>query len=267
MERELPVITIEETDFMVDVHNITLKEQGNEDNTISIFHMRELKRGYEFIYDKLTKSMSLWTAVDENRVVVAIPEMVDLDPIGMSLKYGVPVEELQTKNDFELMVDQEALRRRLDGELPIIEIEGHSFIVDLANNRLAPSRDTGAPGISFAAIEACYDDEKEAYIITFNTKEGAYQPVDFEKINVLPEDIVAVSIPFELQLDPIGFNQKYGSEEFQFLKEYNVALQIKAQEVSWQKFGLPNHVMQPQKKGVKQVGKNESVQRKRGRRL
>ncbi|WP_333627473.1 hypothetical protein [Sphingobacterium siyangense] len=267
MERVLPTITIEGTDFIVDVDKVALRERGNEDNTISIFHMRESERGYEFLYDKFTKSMSLWPAADENSVVVAIPELVDLDPAGMSIKYGVPIEELKTKNDLEIMVDQEALRRRLDGELPTLEIMGHTFLVDLANDRLAPSGDSRASSLSFTEIGDCYDDEKESYIITFNTKNGGYQAVDFEKIDVLPEDIVAVSIPFELRLDAIGFNRRYGSGEFQFLKEYNVVLQFKAREVSWQEYGLPSHVRQPQKTGVKQDGKNESVQRRKGRGL
>lgn len=267
MERKLPIISIEGTDFLVDVENTMLREHANMENTISILHMKESQGGYEFIYDRLTKRMSIWSTVDEVRVAVMIPELVDLDPVGMSQKYGVPLEELKSKNDFEIMVDQEALRRRLDGELPTIEIGGHSFFVDIAADKLRPAGHSKTGGLSFTEIESCYDDEKEAYIITFNTKNGKYQPLDFEKLDAIPAGIVAVSIPFELRLDVIGFIRRYKSEEFQFLKEYNVSMQFKAQEVSWREFGLPGHVKLPDKAAVNLERKNEPRSRKRGRRL
>lgn len=267
MERELPIITIEGTDFIVDVDKVKLRERGNEDNEISIFHMKELERGYGFIYDRITKRMSIWSTVDENRVAVTIPELVDLDPAGMSQKYGVPLEVVKTKNDFELMVDQEALGRRLGGELPTIEIMGYHFLVDIANEELRPSGDNFASALRFSEIESCYDDEKEAYIITFNTKNGEYQAIHFEELDAIPDDIVAVSIPFELRLDAIGFFRRYGTEQFQFLKEYNIRMHCKAEEVSWQEFGLPSHIRQPQKAEINLEGKIRAGQRKKGRRL
>lgn len=127
MERKLPVITIEGTDFIVDVENMLLRELERKPNSISIFHMKEVEGGYQFIYDKLERNISIWSTASQTHVVVEIPELVKLDPVGMSDKYGVPIGELGTKTDFELMVDQEALKRRLAGELPTIEILGDTF--------------------------------------------------------------------------------------------------------------------------------------------
>ncbi|WP_313236990.1 hypothetical protein [Sphingobacterium multivorum] len=55
MERKLPIISIEGTDFLVDVENTMLRERANMENTISILHMKESQRGYEFIYDRLPR--------------------------------------------------------------------------------------------------------------------------------------------------------------------------------------------------------------------
>ena len=41
--------------------------------------------------------------------MIEIPEFVGLDPVGMAQKYGLTVDEVKTKTDFELMVDQYAL--------------------------------------------------------------------------------------------------------------------------------------------------------------
>ena len=51
MERELPTINIEETDFFVDVSKFELKEKSNEQNVIPFEDMRDVGDGYVFEYD------------------------------------------------------------------------------------------------------------------------------------------------------------------------------------------------------------------------
>ncbi|PZO35054.1 MAG: hypothetical protein DCE86_00170 [Flavobacteriaceae bacterium] len=264
MERKLPVITIEGTDFIVDVENMLLRELERKPNSISIFHMKEVEGGYQFIYDKLERNISIWSTASEMHVVVDIPELVKLDPVGMSDKYGVPIGELGTKTDFELMVDQEALKRRLGGELPTIEILGDIFFVDIENDRFRPVGDAQSDGISITELEQYYNGEKEAYVIPYNRETRTVEKLSDDEISSIPVSMVAVRIPFELQLDPIGFHRRwYGKEESQFLKEYNVRLQFKAEVLSWEELGFK----QQQKPAIKQDENPAEKQKKRGRRL
>lgn len=264
MERKLPVITIEGTDFIVDVENMLLSELERKPNSISIFHMKEVEGGYQFIYDKLERNISIWSTASEMHVVVKIPELVKLDPVGMSDKYGVPIGELDTKTDFELMVDQEALKRRLGGELPTIEILGDSFFVDIENDRFRPVGDAQSAGISITELEQYYNGEKEAYVIPYNRETRTAEKLSDDEQSSIPVCVVPVRIPFELQLDPIGFHRRwYGKEEAQFLKEYNVRLQFKAEVLSWEELGFK----QQQKPAIKQDENPAEKQRKRGRRL
>lgn len=264
MERKLPVITIEGTDFIVDVENLVLRERGHELNTIPIFHMKEVEGGYQFIYDTFQRNISLWSTASEMHVVVEIPELVKLDPIGMSDKYGVPIGELGTKTDFELMVDQEALKRRLGAELPIIEILGDTFFVDIENDRFRPVGDARSDGISITELEQYYNGEKEAYVIPYNRETRTVEKLSDDELSSIPVSVVPVRIPFELQLDPIGFHRRwYGKEESQFLKEYNVRLQFKAEILSWEDLGFK----QQQKPAIDGDENPAEKQRKRGRKL
>lgn len=263
MERKLPVITIEGTDFIVDVENMLLRELERKPNSISIFHLKEVEGGYQFIYDKLERNISIWSTASQMHVVVEIPELVKLDPVGMSYKYGVPIEELGTKTDFELMVDQEALKSRLAGELPTIEILGDTFFVDIENDRFRPVVDSQSDDINISELEEYYDDEKEVYVIPYNRETRTLEKLSYEEMSSIPDSVLPVSIPFELHLDPIGFNRRYGSEEFQFLKEYNVRLQFKAEVLSWEELGFK----QRQKPVIDEDENPSGKQKKRGRKL
>ncbi|RUT67966.1 hypothetical protein D0817_23420 [Flavobacterium cupreum] len=56
MERELPIINIERTDFLVDVIKEELKEKANIQNVVGINKMYYVGDGYSFDYDPKFKN-------------------------------------------------------------------------------------------------------------------------------------------------------------------------------------------------------------------
>ncbi|MBN9284121.1 MULTISPECIES: hypothetical protein [unclassified Flavobacterium] len=238
MKRELPIFNINGTEFIVDVENLQLREKNNDNNVISFLAMNEMNRGYQFIYNTIGNNMSIFAGTDQYNVIVNVPELVDLDPVGMAQKYGCKLEEVKSKTDFDLMVDQKALNRRMSGILPTINIEGDLFYVDVAKDCLRPADDFISNGISFTEIEERFDEERNAYVIPYDKQKKEYQKLDYENITAIPKDLVVVAFPAEYDLDPIGFNRKYRQREFQTLKEVNVRSHFKADVVSWEEFGM-----------------------------
>ncbi|MFP3596880.1 hypothetical protein [Chryseobacterium sp. SIMBA_029] len=252
MERELPTINIEKTEFEVDVNRFELREKNNPSNAISLFDMRDLGRhdGYVFEYSLNEKNIPSMFMRSET-VMVKIPELVILDPIGMSEKYGVPIEMLNTTNDFHLMVNQGALEKRLAGHLPIVEIAGHPFYVDLRMDMLRPKDDFLSQGIVFSKIEDFYIEEKSEYAIPYNPKTHEFQQIDLSSITEIPKDIIVVSFPHENVLDPIGYNRKYGLGEMANLKERNLQSHFKAGAVSWKETGIPEVIRENKANSLK----------------
>ncbi|TCN58991.1 hypothetical protein D0809_11615 [Flavobacterium circumlabens] len=68
MERELPIINIERTDFLVDVIKEELKEKANIQNVVGINKMYYVGDGYSFDYDQSSKII-----LNINLVRVSVP--------------------------------------------------------------------------------------------------------------------------------------------------------------------------------------------------
>lgn len=130
--RPLPTFTIEGTTFLVDIHKQVLRQANDPDNEISfINNMQDNGTFYGLLYD-LDEKRAAEDLFDQNRVKgIDVPTLIELDPQGMSAKYGIPETELKGKTDFEVIVDQDWLAERKKGVLPRVNIAGEEFIIDL----------------------------------------------------------------------------------------------------------------------------------------
>lgn len=238
MKRELPVYSIEGTDFVVDVAHLQLSEKANPENVIPLSDMRDVGDGYVFDYSPKEKNIPMLFSDDTDVRTVKIPELVQLDPVGMSEKYGCSIHEIQGKTDFSLMVDQQALGRRLMGQLTTVDIAGHTFFVDIRMDMLRPKDDFLSKGIVFSQIDHFYDDDRKVYAIPYNPKKHEFQDLDYDNITSVPKDLIVVSFPHESILDPIGWNRKGGWDETYGLKETNVKSHFEAKVVDWKETGI-----------------------------
>lgn len=233
MKRELPVINIKGTDFVVDVNKLELVEKKNHKNVIPFEDMSYTDHGYIFEYNLNIKNLP--RMFDRESTTVKIPEFVILDPIGMANKCNHPLSEIKGKSDFYLMVDQQAFDQRVKkGMLPTVDIAGHTFYVDIPMDMLRPKDDFLSKGIVFSDIENYYDLEKRTYTIPYNPKTHEFQEPDYLNIKELPKDLIAVRFPFERLLDRIGWNRKYRFEITHGLVKNGLKLQFAAKNVPWE---------------------------------
>jgi hypothetical protein len=235
-KRALPTINIQGTEFLVDVNKLELSEKGNLKNTISIFHMRDLGDGYEFSYGLQEKNISHLFSSNK-KITVTIPELVKLDPVGMAAKYNIA--DVSKKSDFDLMVDQDALQKRIRlGHLPTLDIAGHTFYADARIDLLRPKDDYTTMGINFSEIDHYFDEEKNCYVIPYNPTTHKFQELDYDNITEYPKELLAIEFPHEYELDPIGWNRRNGFDETQNLKRTGLKLQFKALTIPWNETGI-----------------------------
>ena len=131
MERKMPTYKIEGAEFIVDTGKYELREVGNPANTISFHDMIDTGSYYSFQFDKKeNKMLTPFKPITQDTVTVRVPQLVELDPIGMAEKYGLSVADLNGKSDFDIMINSKLLNERKNGILPTIRIAGHEFIID-----------------------------------------------------------------------------------------------------------------------------------------
>jgi hypothetical protein len=213
-ERSLPVYRLGDTEFLVDVERLELRQADRPENIISFLEMEDMQTHYQLPYDRATRTFAV---LDHPFVQLeAVPPLVKLDPEGMSLKYGVPVAELVGKTDWQVMVDADLLQQRRLGELPRLQIAGEDYIVDIRLHELRHARDF-APQINLKRLALSADGMSyEAY----------YSPVIRQVVELdpglteFPDHVVKIVIPNELRLDPVGAAGLYGLEEKDLIRLY-----------------------------------------------
>lgn len=191
MEKELPIINIEGTDFIVDVMKDELREKANPENVMSIDRLRinGSGDGYSFFYDLSTKNFpteerTYELGFSKDLVEAKMPDLVSIDPVSMAEKLNLTVEEVKRKTDYELRIEPGSLLdlRWNKGILPTIDIAGHTFFVDLQMDKLRPKDDFKSIGISFAEIKEYYDRDRRAYVIPYNPTTREFQQDDVLKM-------------------------------------------------------------------------------------
>ncbi|MDB5143047.1 MAG: hypothetical protein JWQ66_1760 [Mucilaginibacter sp.] len=234
--RPVPIFTIEGTSFLVDINKQVLRQTNDLENEISFINqMQDHGTFYRLLYDPDEKRAAEDLS-DQKRVkVIDIPQLTELDPEGMALKYNVPIEQLKGKSDFDVMIDQEALLRRQQGFLPQIDIAGEAFTIDL---RLQELRNTQYffPVISLKSLALTGDG---------SGYEAFYHPVIKQVVEIdpglteFPEGVIKIQIPNELGLDPVATARKYGIEERELLRRYPIQKALKAAVIPLSETNVP----------------------------
>jgi len=265
--RLLPVIDIEGTPFFVDVKNETLRQVDNPHNTIRFSDMSYRRGGYAFDYD--TESKNIPKQYIREYETIYIANMTQLDPEGMAERYGLTVADVQLKADVDIMVDQKQLALRERGQLPVIEISGHPFYVDLAMDSLRPKDVFTTPGIRFSEIGDYYVDQFSSYRIPYNPRTHSVEDLDYDKIVAIPKGIIIVEIPLPQQLDPIAYARIHGFEKDQILMENGLKMHHRAKEIPWEDTHIKQLIIRNLKQGLKRdfLQDLEKPKRKRGKRL
>jgi hypothetical protein len=121
------------------------------------------------------------------------------------------------------------------GMLPIIDIAGHTFYVDIRMDMLRPKDDFLSKGIVFSDIVTYYNVDKRTYTIPYNPKTHEFQEPDYRNIKELPQDLIAVRFPSERSLDRIGWNRMDGFELNRGVVMSDFRMRFTAKTIPWKK--------------------------------
>lgn len=196
-QRELPTIEIMGTAFIVDVEKGEFREYGNERNSFSFYHINYEGPHYEMAYNENLRNPFM---AHPRKCVVRIPQLIQIDPEGMAARYNLSVKALEGKTDFDLMVDQEMyLKRVIRDELPVIDIDGDRFLVDLRFIELRLATDYSKRIV----LWDYFDDSTGKY--SFYYKQSSKQAININpNITRLPIGVVKVVLPEDHILDPVA---------------------------------------------------------------
>jgi len=215
MERKLPIWKIDNVAYQVDVDYGLLRQVTRPERIIPFVELEDTGTGYR----------------RSGKDGAVIPYMVKLDPQGVGSKYNIPINQLPQR-DSELKCDRKLLADRLQGKLPTIDIAGHPFFVDLRLDLLRPKDDFKTMGIKLSQLPV--DRSNSSFQFFYDAQE--HLPVSYDpNWKVAPEGLMAIEIPRELVLDPIGTLNKYSNvlkEKYPF-KDRNEAISF-----DWDSVGL-----------------------------
>ncbi|MDX3916985.1 MAG: hypothetical protein QHC79_25815 [Pseudosphingobacterium sp.] len=245
MERELPTFDIEGTTFVVDVLRNELHERDNPINNISFSQLRDVPDGYLIEYNPQTRNVAdPWD--DETELIsVVLPQLTSLDPEGMAKKYGYSsTEDIQGKTDLEVLMGQEALKERLRGKLPTLDILGHTFYVDIFMNCIRPKDDFTTLGINLQDLEDYLDEETARYRFPYNPQKHQMERLDYYTITSIPKGIVPIEFPYEKELDPVGYARAHGFDLEEVLLEAPMKAHSQAKVITWEDLYVPQIIQE-----------------------
>jgi hypothetical protein len=244
--REPVIYTIEGTTFEVDIDKQVLRQTDDTNNEISFINqMQDQREHYLLLYDTDTKRPTLEYA-DRDRIrLIKVPQLIELDPEGMSEKYKIPVEQLKDKSDFEVIVDQEALNLRHKGMLPKIDLVGEPFVVDVRLHELRHAENFHL-AISLKSFELT--DGGRHYEAFYHTV--LKQPITTIDLQLteFPDNVVKLRLPDEQVLDPVITARDYGIDEREFLRHYPIQKNLKAEVIPLSETNIPTLIRQNREK-------------------
>ncbi|MBB5441086.1 hypothetical protein HDC92_004791 [Pedobacter sp. AK017] len=108
------------------------------------------------------------------------------------------------------------LEKRVSGRLPIIDIAGTSFTVDLGRNEL---RETKNPGNVINFKELVFSESKDKYHCYYHIKKHRIFHPD-KDITVIPKNVKLLEIPNKNALDPFAVASEKGAVVKEFIAKY-----------------------------------------------
>ncbi|PTS99882.1 hypothetical protein DBR11_11455 [Pedobacter sp. HMWF019] len=255
LEQELPKYQIGEDWFIVDVERAQLRHETYPEKVIPFDVMTDMGAYYTFDFDKNTQMAYCPFDDDLGQIInVTVPYMVDLDKEGMAAKYGLSVEVVNNKTDFDLIINPEVLSERKSGIRPTVGIFHYQYEVNIEENSLINTENPKVK-ISLTDFELSADHNSLVGYIDLNTGR-AFNPKKIESLDEFPTGIAHVRIPNHLNLDSFAYGTKRN-----WLRSYPPVRNHKAEVLPFSNNDYRNLKMKSidilNKKGVKKASKKK----------
>lgn len=268
MEAKDRIIYIDETAFRVDLQKESLIHMNQPAFEISGEDLKDEDTFYTTLLDKESKQVFkgwIQFGEDNDRVLrVVVPKMLFEEGFWDKPSRISEVNKMSAARQWNILVTDEKLRERLSGKLPLIDIGGTDFIIDW---RLKELREKDNPHNRIELKHLEMDDAGENYLCLYDW--GAKQVYAFDRnIKVLPENVTALQIPYELRLDPVAVAREYGLKDVAMLSQYPIQEQLTAKVIPLSETALPKLVLANQKKATGNTStKKQDHKSKKGRSL
>lgn len=222
MEKEstLPEIEINGRPWLVDADGYRIVDKQFPHVDIHGYEMSYSDDGYRFDLLKGINRLNRRPNHHDEILEVGVDHFAQMDPERVALKYGLTVDQIKGKTDYEVMVDQRALIDRLRGRLTTVDIAGHTFYVDFPMQMLRPKDNFLSNGIPFSELDDYYNEETHQCDVSYNKRLQQWEFVDCTDLVRQPRDIIIVSFPTPAELDPVGYSRYQGFDLEYALEEY-----------------------------------------------
>ena len=243
--------------FIVDIDKRELREKENQMNVISFNRMAYKGSHYQLLYDRKQRGTTTARTAVSDMMRIDVPQLIELDAVGMALKYRQPLNRIQLLSDYKVIVDQKILQQRDGGQLPEIEIVHKPFLVDLSDTRLFPRDNPRARGIQLD--ELVFSPDRQNYRAVYDVRNQSNDFLRVSDLLSIPKGLMLVEFPTESYLDPIGILKSahpIGFKEFlknpdsnftmqSFLMEHQATQKLEAAKIiPWEKVGVKDLISQ-----------------------
>lgn len=139
-------------------------------------------------------------------------------------------------NEKKILASEETVGRRIQGELPLIDLGGTNFIIDWPHKELRQADDERN---CIPVNSLMLNNEGDGYICLFDRKtRKVVEPRDF---STLPPEVCLLDLPNEFVLDPVALARENGLEDTDLLLAYpykdhrTAAVNELSELIGWQK--------------------------------
>jgi len=240
MKNEKPTVNIFGDEFYFDIEELALVDKSYAYNKIYFHEMDDHKTHYVLDYIPMQKPdpsnpprdfdeilSDIFQGIEPEPTVpsrrIEIPRMGELDPVGMSEKYGLPIADIESKTDFEIIVPQDVYNERLEGNLITIDLPEKTYFIDVVNNVLRPVNEQGSEVTLDAFTYDYYVEDEETYYLYYNMKTKEVVDIIYNRDE--KKDCILLAIPHLTYLDPIGTNIAYGRDPSYGLMYFDLKMQ------------------------------------------
>ena len=254
--RERPRLRIFNREYFVDIEKNCLEDVKNKRKKIS-FHDLDYTENSYIIRPVNFPGDILWLS-DFKRL--EIPLKVHLDPEGMCRKYKLTREQLNGKDDFEIIVDQQKYNDRVNnGKLPVLDIVGDLFFVDV---RLKEARLTTDP-LTKIDLGPWLDEWLTMKYRLFYDKQQKQAVLIDRSISEYPKNVVWVEIPPDERLDPVAVARDLNRDIKSYLLSHPFEQELKAKVVPLWRTELAA-VVKSNKAALKKSSEEDLLKKNRG---
>jgi len=224
MEKQLRVLVIGSTPYIIDAQARCLRQYNDMDTVISFSQLRKGEGHYTGSFNRTGKWISPGDPLKDPLLEVILPERLLQEAGQLTNLDKADLNTLSHHKDWGFYMGDEETALRFSGKLPHIELAGSDFTVDW---RLKELRETNEPWNRIQLDGLEMSDSGEHYLCFYDT--DAHETInDISEILARPEKVVLLEIPYEVALDPVAVAREYGIGDIELLPEHPVKMYQKA---------------------------------------